>query len=109
MTLTLDIIQKARRELPHLLPGGLLIQVWDFKIQFRTPRTRKRRIRRKWAKQSTNWRALTGQAYRSGNTIVCGPDVFTELQREIHRQDPLINSLLTAPFRASQPTIHRTA
>ena len=50
------------------------------RTQVRFPRSKCRRIRRKWAKDPRNWRESWVRAcYRFGDTIVCDPITYAEL------------------------------
>lgn len=64
------------------------IRVFDFREQWRFPRTKKRRIRKKWTKAIGNWRSIKGRCYEIKGSLgvrilVMGPDVFAEINREI--------------------------
>lgn len=40
---------------------------------FRKPRSKKRRIRKKWRNRTENWRALPTPIYMVGNDVFCSP------------------------------------
>ena len=53
--------------------------------QYRFPRSKKRRMRRKWAKQKRNYRDVPLSPCRVGNTIYMHPITFAELKRQTKR------------------------
>ena len=58
------------------------------RVQFRFPRAKKRRIRRKWAKRRENYKTVPWDtAYRIGNTMYMHPIMVERLKREIERQN----------------------
>jgi hypothetical protein len=81
-TLTLSHMQGLRAEFGPPVPP-MEIRVFDFREQWRAPRTKKRRIRKKWAKQVRNWRSIHGRCYKFktelGEMLVMGPDVKAKL------------------------------
>lgn len=94
-TLTFDIIERARAELVRKSPPPMPeVRVFDFREQFRFPRTKKRRIRRKWAKNPANWRPQLGQCYKMElpgfpSMVVMGPDMKQKLDRMLLHQDEI--------------------
>jgi hypothetical protein len=82
-----DIAEAKKRfdSLPPVRP--LEIKVFDFREQFRFPRTKKRRIRNKWKKRPENWRSKTGQAYKmetpqGGDLVIVSEDVKRQLDSQ---------------------------
>jgi hypothetical protein len=78
--LTYDIIEEARGRLMGMTPAKPIIRVFDFREQWRFPRSRKRRIQNKWSKKQNNWRPKLGQCYQINlpsitPTVVMGPDM----------------------------------
>jgi hypothetical protein len=54
------------------------------RVQVRFPRTKKKRIRRKWAKQEKNYRSVPWQkAYRVGGTLYMHPQSAARLRRAV--------------------------
>lgn len=50
--------------------------------QFRFPRSKKRRIRNKWAKQPKNFKAwLEPRAYQIGNKIIAHPALIAQIRK----------------------------
>lgn len=50
------------------------------RVQTRFPRTKRKRVRRKWEKDPRNWTTRhTKLMYRVGNTIVCSPTAYPDL------------------------------
>jgi len=87
--LTLETFNKVRASLG---PGAPVIRVFDFKEQWRFPRSKKRRIRKKWATRKGNWRRKLGQCYEVKlpglpYTLVMGPDVKRELDEEMRKNE----------------------
>ena len=63
--------------------SGLDIHVSDTMIeQHRKPRSKKRRIRAKWAKRPGNWRPMRG-ALKSGNAVYMHPQTLAIMQRQM--------------------------
>ena len=93
--LTLSHLQDLRAKYAPV--PSMEIRVFDFREQWRTPRTKKRRIRKKWAKRAGNWRSIPGRCYKLktelGEMMVMGPDVKAALDAELSRQ----NSVLYPP------------
>lgn len=56
--------------------------------QWRRPRSRSRRIRRKWAKDPRNWRP-SHRFIVQANTIVCHPAMAYEIKSELIARDAL--------------------
>lgn len=52
--------------------------------QYRFPRSKKRRIRRKWAKDLRNWKTeVKPVMYQMGNRIICSPTAYAQLMGEL--------------------------
>ena len=87
--LTLGHLKDLRTLFPPVTP--LEIRVFNFREQWRTPRTKKRRIRNKWTKAERNWRPIPGRCYKLktelGEMLVMGPDVKAALDAELSRQN----------------------
>lgn len=84
--LTYEAIEKARASLGSTgLLGGVSVRTsTHLREQFRFPRTKKRRIRRKWAKRSKNWRAITNRAFQMPDgSIVCHPVFAAKLRQHL--------------------------
>ncbi len=65
--------------------GGLqIIESSNLVIQFRKPISKKRRIRKKWAKRKENWRP-DRNAYRMGNSILVHPIMATAIRHELSK------------------------
>jgi hypothetical protein len=94
--LTLGHLKDLRTLFPPASP--LEIRVFNFREQWRTPRTKKRRIRNKWKKAERNWRPILGRCYKVGGMLVMGPDVKAALDAEIPRMN------VNVVARAEQPT-----
>jgi len=61
--------------------------------QVRFPRSKKRRIRCKWAKQEKNWLAIPKRdVYKMGDMIICHPAVAMQIRKSI-RAIPIDNNL----------------
>lgn len=57
-------------------------------MQVRFPRSKRRRIRKKWCKDRRNWKRVpTGDVYQLGGTIYMHPDVLKRLKQKIARQN----------------------
>lgn len=55
-------------------------------IQYRFPRSKKARIRKKWAKRSQNWKWIArDQVFKIGNRLVCSPSIHAKLKAEAIR------------------------
>ena len=66
--------------------GGMRVVVsttayhWDT-WQARFPRSKKRRIRKKWSRNRANWTSKrTPLAYQIGDTFVCAPEIVEQLR-----------------------------
>lgn len=80
-------------ECPHMVEGSQ---------QFRFPRTRKRRIRKKWAKDTGNWRrAPMMSVLQLGNRFYCHPVVAAKLRRQI-QGSPMTYLEESTPISRSQ-------
>lgn len=63
--------------------GGLrIVESHLFVKQWRFPRSKKRRIRKKWAAVKTNWRP-DDKIYRMGNMITCHPVMAAKLRKQL--------------------------
>ena len=52
--------------------------------QVRFPRSKKRRMRKKWAKDVKNWRSEPSETfYRMGNVVYAHPAMIERLRREL--------------------------
>jgi hypothetical protein len=61
------------------------------RIQWRFPRSKKRRIRAKWENREENWR-YEPRAFRHGeNTIICHPSIAARLRASL-QQLKMINT-----------------
>jgi len=58
-----------------------IIESSNLIVQFRKPVSKKRRIRKKWAKQKENWRP-DRHAYRMGNQVLVHPTMAAAIRRE---------------------------
>lgn len=62
--------------------AGLKIVESEFLVeQFRFPRSKKKRIRKKWANRQENWRPDIKRAYQIGDSLICHP-IFAQRLRE---------------------------
>ena len=81
-----DVIKqrsKAQREAPPpiLFHASPYIDgpTWE---QFRFPRSKKRRIRKKWAKDRRNWRKVHHSYLVDGTRqLICSPEVYAEFEK----------------------------
>ena len=54
------------------------------RIQFRFPRSKKRRMRKKWTKNQKNWKTIPlDTIYRMGDTLIMHPMMTERLKKEI--------------------------
>jgi hypothetical protein len=54
------------------------------RVQFRFPRSKKKRMRKKWAKNPENWKYVPwDRAYRVGDTLHMHPQMFERLRRSV--------------------------
>ncbi len=114
-TLTLETLNKARASLgPTALLGAPVIRVFDFTEQWRFPRTKNRRIRKKWSKRKANWRPKLGQCYqmnlpRHPPTVVMGPDVKRQLDRRLSSPNNQLSELskYTKYLPTTKPTSYK--
>ncbi len=68
----------------ELLPNPIVTPA--MREQFRFPRSKKKRIRKKWRKRRENWRAMS-VAYRlPGGQLIMHPSVYAQLQVELDRR-----------------------
>lgn len=55
-------------------------------IQYRFPRSKKARIRKKWARRPQNWKSIAhSQIFKVGNKLVCSPSILAKLKAEAIR------------------------
>ena len=55
-------------------------------IQYRFPRSKKARIRKKWARRPQNWKSIArDQVFWVGNKLVCSPSILAKLKAEAIR------------------------
>ncbi len=54
--------------------------------QFRFPRSRKQRIRAKWAKRPENFRPDLKRGYMMGDTFICHPIFAAQLRLQLARR-----------------------
>ena len=55
-------------------------------IQYRFPRSKKARIRKKWARRPQNWKSIArDQVFKVGNKLVCSPSIHAKLKAEAIR------------------------
>ncbi len=69
-----------------------IIETTNLIEQFRFPRTKKRRIRNKWAKRNENYRPAR-HGYMMAGALYCHPK-FTAALREQIRPDPVVSSAI---------------
>jgi len=51
------------------------------RVQYRFPKSKRRRIRKKWSKDSKNWRIVPDDTiYIMGNRAICHPKMLIELK-----------------------------
>ena len=54
--------------------------------QYRFPRSKKARIRKKWARRPQNWKSIArDQVFKVGNKLVCSPSIHAKLKAEAIR------------------------
>jgi hypothetical protein len=87
--LTFDVFREMAERLAAI-PAAPEIHVFDFREQWRFPRTKKRRIRRKWERRMENWRVKPGQAYLLNlpgkpPAYIVGRDVKRALDAKVKR------------------------
>ena len=64
-------------------------------VQFRFPRSKKARIRKKWSKRQENFKSVQrDQCFKIGNTIVCTPGFYAKIQKDL--QDSIDSEFLRA-------------
>lgn len=80
--LTADVFMAAYRRLIPEKPKGPrnIVYTETAKTQFRKPRSKRKRIRRKWEKMSRNWRPMKGGLV-VGDTLYIHPAHRNELER----------------------------
>ena len=75
--------------------------------QYRFPRSKKARIRKKWARRPQNWKSIArDQVFMVGNKLVCSPSILAKLKAEAIR---LIENGVVQFNRQSNPTIQGRA
>jgi len=62
------------------------------KIQFRFPRSKKKRIRKKWAKQNKNYKFIPKQEMLiMGNQIICHPIIAQQIRDVVEEKLNKVN------------------
>jgi hypothetical protein len=57
------------------------------RVQVRFPRSKKRRIRKKWTRRQRNWRTVEAhRAFMVRDTLVCHPSIVAKLQERVKRR-----------------------
>lgn len=56
-------------------------QLLSKQVQFRFPRSKKKRIKRKWQKDKRNFRTDQNQAIIAGDKIFVSPEVYEEIRK----------------------------
>lgn len=73
-------------------------------IQYRFPRSKKARIRKKWARRPQNWKSIArDQVFKVGNKLVCSPSIHAKLKAEAIR---LIENGVVQFNRQPNPSHH---
>lgn len=92
MNLTLETIRAATQKLEHDLAGiparnlPLVIESpylgkWK---QYRFPRSKRRRIQKKWRNNRRNYRWIESrEIYQTPDAIICAPNIAREIRRQI--------------------------
>jgi len=58
------------------------------RIQFRFPRSKKKRIRKKWAKQERNYKRIPSKSiYKIGDAIYVHPILYEQLKKTLEREN----------------------
>lgn len=65
--------------------GVRIFESWHTAEQYRFPRSKKRRIRKKWEKDDTNFRASRTAYHLPNGSIVCHPEMAEKIRREINK------------------------
>ncbi len=60
-----------------IIESNLLVE------QYRFPKSKKKRIRVKWAKRPANWRPDIKRAYQMGDAIICHPIMAQQIRRQL--------------------------
>lgn len=74
---------------PGPVMGGLTVKESVFAVnrrQLRFPKSKKRRIRRKWEKREKNWQT-TPAAFRLGGMLIVHPEIMARLKMDVPDQD----------------------
>ena len=72
--------------------------------QYRFPRSKKARIRKKWARRPQNWKSIArDQVFKVGNKLVCSPSIHAKLKAEAIR---LIENGVVQFNRQPNPSHH---
>ena len=83
--LTVEEIRRTRA-LVETAIGGYEIRESVFlikEVQFRFPRTKSKRIRKKWAKRKENYRSgPSDDVYLMGGTIICHPIIADKIRKQ---------------------------
>ena len=61
------------------------------RFQFRFPRSKKRRIRKKWSKRYENYKtAPKEEVFIIGDSIICHPSMAVKIEDEMKRQNEIV-------------------
>ena len=75
-------------------------------VQYRFPKSKKRRIRKKWSKRPWNFRLVPRECcYQFGNQIIVSPGLMAKIQAKLLKQeeDRFLRCALTPPPTPSRP------
>jgi hypothetical protein len=71
--------------------GGMKVIVSNYlqkSIQFRFPKSKTKRIRKKWRKRKENYKFIPmGPYIMNGNTIICSPNDAEKLKEQINAEE----------------------
>lgn len=96
-------IGRTRLSIESLLGLNLIGIDWLTKTtysQFRFPRSKRKRTRKKWSKDDRNWRVTV---VPSDEVIVCGSFIYMHSANVQKIKDALAHQLNPAPLLASDP------
>jgi hypothetical protein len=66
--------------------------------QFRFPKSKCRRIRKKWSKQPKNFRTLPDENfYQYENKIICHPIMARQLRKTLQKEQPNVDPQINMP------------
>ena len=68
----------------RLLTDGLL------NVQFRFPKSKSRRIRKKWSKRLENWRPAGRHYYKDHGVMVCHPSMEKAIREALYKVDSML-------------------